>query len=281
MNGFEQLIVLGTGNAMVTKCFNTCFALQKGEKYLLVDTGGGNGILAALEKANIDAKKIDSLFITHSHTDHILGFPWVVRKIGALMNSGEYEGSFVVYGHSEALAAARTICELTVQNKFTKLFDDKIIFKTVADGEKLSVMGEEIEVFDIHSTKLKQFGFKTSAAGDKTLVCLGDEPCDKDCENIAQDADWLLCEAFCLYEDRERFKPYEKHHSTALDAAQLAEHLNIKKLVLWHTEDKTISQRKQRCRKDVKLWAKAIRYLMKEVPSVGIFTFMCEEDPRC
>ncbi|MBQ2752330.1 MAG: MBL fold metallo-hydrolase, partial [Oscillospiraceae bacterium] len=56
----------------------------------------------------------------------------------------------------------------------------------------------------------------------------------------------LLCEAFCLFGDRDRFKPYEKHHSTALDAAQLAERLNVSNLVLWHTEDKTIASRKQR-----------------------------------
>ena len=73
----------------------------------------------------------------------------------------------------------------------------------------------------------------------------------KGCEAIAQNADWLLCEAFCLFEDRERFKPYEKHHSTALDAAQLAERLDIKNLVLWHTEDKTITQRKQRYANEV------------------------------
>ena len=33
----EKLIVLGTGNAMVTKCYNTCFALQQGDEYVLVD----------------------------------------------------------------------------------------------------------------------------------------------------------------------------------------------------------------------------------------------------
>ena len=42
----ETLILLGTGNATVTKCFNTCFAIKTGEEYLLVDTGGGNGIMA-------------------------------------------------------------------------------------------------------------------------------------------------------------------------------------------------------------------------------------------
>lgn len=46
----RKLILLGTGNAMVTKCFNTCFALNIDDEYFLVDAGGGNGILAQLEK---------------------------------------------------------------------------------------------------------------------------------------------------------------------------------------------------------------------------------------
>lgn len=53
----RKLILLGTGNAMVTKCFNTCFALNIDDEYFLVDAGGGNGILAQLEKAQIDMTK--------------------------------------------------------------------------------------------------------------------------------------------------------------------------------------------------------------------------------
>ena len=36
----ERLIVLGTGNAQATHCYNTCYAMQKGEEYFLVDAGG-------------------------------------------------------------------------------------------------------------------------------------------------------------------------------------------------------------------------------------------------
>ena len=53
----EKLIVLGTGEAAVTRCFNTCFALKHKKEYLLVDAGGGNGILSALEKAE-DRKSV-------------------------------------------------------------------------------------------------------------------------------------------------------------------------------------------------------------------------------
>ena len=56
---------------------------------------------------------------------------------------------------------------------------------------------------------------------------------------------WLLAEAFCLYGQRDKFKPYEKHHSTVMDAAKLAQELNVPNLVLWHTEDTNYEHRKE------------------------------------
>ena len=45
-----RLVILGTGYAMATRCYNTCFALQQEQEgnYLLIDAGGGNGILRQL-----------------------------------------------------------------------------------------------------------------------------------------------------------------------------------------------------------------------------------------
>ena len=36
-----KLTMLGTGNAVVTNCYNTCFVLSDDGKYFLVDGGGG------------------------------------------------------------------------------------------------------------------------------------------------------------------------------------------------------------------------------------------------
>lgn len=79
-----------------------------------------------------------------------------------------------------------------------------------------------------------------------SLVCCGDEPLREDTEKFARECDWLLHEAFCMYEDREYFKPYEKHHSTVKDACEMAEHLGVKNLILYHTEDKNMAERKER-----------------------------------
>ena len=43
-----ELIMLGTGNAMVTRCYNTCFVLSSGEEYFLVDALAGNIFLLNL-----------------------------------------------------------------------------------------------------------------------------------------------------------------------------------------------------------------------------------------
>ncbi len=55
---------------------------------------------------------------------------------------------------------------------------------------------------------------------------------------------WLLHEAFCLSSEADVFHPYEKHHSTAKDACLLAEELQVKNLILYHTEDRNIACRK-------------------------------------
>ena len=41
-----RLTLLGTGHAMTTACYNTCFALTVQGRHLLVDGGGGSGLLA-------------------------------------------------------------------------------------------------------------------------------------------------------------------------------------------------------------------------------------------
>ena len=169
----DYITMLGTGNALATRCYNTCFTLHGEKGVLLVDAGGGNGILTQLEKAGIRREDISDLFVTHAHTDHLLGCVWI-------------------------------------------------------------------------TTKERQFGFAAQLSDGGRLCCLGDEPFSPQCRQDVEDADWLMSEAFCLYEDRDRFQPYEKHHSTVLDAARLAEELRVKNLILYHTEDRTLDTRRER-----------------------------------
>ena len=46
-----------------------------------------------------------------------------------------------------------------------------------------------------------------------------------------------------MYSEADTYKPYDKHHSTVKDACELAQKLNVKNLVLYHTEDRTVNRK--------------------------------------
>ncbi|MBR2216291.1 MAG: MBL fold metallo-hydrolase [Selenomonadaceae bacterium] len=242
----RTLTMLGTGCAMVTRCYNTCFMikLEDGDLFL-TDAGGGNGILRQLELAEADYDKLHYMFVTHGHTDHILGVIWVIRRIADLMNKGKYHGQFHIYCHDVVRDMLVTMVNLTLKKKDAAQLGQGIILHEIKDGERVEFLGLKLTAFDILSTKAKQYGYALEFADGMRLCCLGDEPYNEHSELYAKEADWLLSEAFCLYRDREIFNPYEKNHSTVKEAGEIAQRLGVKNLLLYHTEDKTIATRKE------------------------------------
>ena len=244
----NQITMLGTGNATVSQIYNTCFVLQTSSTLMLVDAGGGNGILAQLKKVNVQISDIHHLFVTHAHTDHVLGVIWVIRMVAQCKG---YEGLLHVYGNDKVMKVIKTIIDMILAKKQLAKVAERVVFHQLEDGDSFEVGDMKLECFDIQSTKEKQFGFRaelpSSDESGKPLVlaCLGDEPYNEQNRRYIVGADWMMCEAFCLYADRDTFKPYEKCHSTALDAGKLAEELGVKNLILYHTEEKTLANRKE------------------------------------
>lgn len=239
-----KLTMLGTGNAAVTECYNTCFVLSEGEKHFLVDGGGGNTVLSRLKQAGIDWKSIDTIFVTHKHIDHLLGIIWLVRMICQNINRGQYEGEATIYGHEEVIAIIHSIADQVLGQKEVNVIGKGLHLIPVSDGEEKEILGRKTTFFDIQSTKAKQFGFCMELADGEKLTCCGDEPYNPCEETYARGSKWMLHEAFCLYSQADVFKPYEKHHSTVKDACELAEELGVQNLLLYHTEDKNIKNRK-------------------------------------
>ena len=258
-----KLTMLGTGNAMVTNCYNTCFAFEEDGRCFLVDAGGGNTILSRLREAGIDWKQTRDIFVTHKHIDHILGIVWMMRIFCQNMKRGSCNGEARIYAHREVveilqnLAATllqknqadyirlQTLPERKAGNEAAFQAETCLRLIIVEDGEMTQILGHPVTFFDIHSTKAKQFGFTLEFAPKRRLTCCGDEPYNEAEYLYAKDSEWLLHEAFCLYEQADVFHPYEKHHSTAKDAALLAEQLGVKHLLLYHTEDKNLARRRE------------------------------------
>ncbi len=240
-----KLTMLGTGYATVTDCYNTCFVLNDGVKYLLVDGGGGNALLCRLKEAGINWKDIRDIFVTHKHIDHLLGIIWMVRMICQNMNRGTYDGEARIYAHDEVISLIERMARDLLGAKEVSFVGNRLRLITVGDGEEREIIGRKTAFFDIHSTKAKQYGFSMDLGGGAKLTCCGDEPYNECARKYAEGSKWLLHEAFCLYSQAARFRPYEKHHSTVKEACELAQRLGAENLLLYHTEDKNIKNRKE------------------------------------
>lgn len=234
-----KIIVIGTGTAFVTRYHNTSFVLDVSNEYFLVDGTGGNEILAQFEAKGLDWAKLHNAFLSHAHTDHLLGMIWVIRIIAYKIINGNYKGNFTLYGHEELIASVRKICKLCLQPKECDLFDRRIFFVSVHDHETFPILNYKFTFFDILSNKAKQFGFLLIYGAGKKLVFLGDEPVSEGMKIYLQNADWMLSEAFCLYTEREIHTPYKYFHSTVREASENAMKYHVKNLILWHTEDST------------------------------------------
>ena len=241
-----NITMLGTGNALVTECYNTCFILSGNGQNFLVDTGGGNAILHQLKHAGFSLTDIHDVFISHSHIDHILGVIWIIRISAQLMNKGKFSGDINIYSHDEVIPLIDDLARKLLLPYQYEFVHSRIHFHTVNSNETRKIIGHEVKFFDINSERTKQFGFIMDYDNGKKLAFCGDEPCNRECECYISGCEWVMHEAFCLYSEADIFSPYEKHHSTVKDACNTAQRLGVKNLLLYHTEDSDLPHRKER-----------------------------------
>lgn len=171
-----KLTILGTGNASVTACYNTCFLLTEGADRLLVDGGGGNGIFRQLKAAGERWQDIRSIFVTHKHLDHITGVLWLMRMMLQGMARGQYQGEATIYSHREVTGLLRQLAGLLLSEKETRFLDDRLHLVTVENGQSLPLLGQTATFFDIRSTKAAQYGFSITLPGGGKLTCCGESP---------------------------------------------------------------------------------------------------------
>ena len=160
-----KITMLGTGNATVTECYNTCFVLSGEGKHLLVDGGGGNTVLRRLKQAGTDWKDIRDIFVTHKHIDHLLGIIWMARMICQNMSRGTYDGEARIYAHDEVIALIDAMARKLLGAKESAFIGKRLHLITVGDGEEREIIGRKFAFFDILSTKAKQYGFCMDLGG--------------------------------------------------------------------------------------------------------------------
>lgn len=248
----EQLTAIGTGYAVATKCYTTCFTISDGTEHFMIDTGGGNGVLTNLEKLNISYQQIHHIFLSHCHNDHVMGAVWILRMIGQSMQIGTYEGKLHLYCHKSIADGLLQMCQFMLSPRLLPLFGERILFHCLTDGMTFDILGRKTIFFDTHSKKTVQYGVNIELINQKTFTYLGDEPYNPTCVSYAQGVDYLMHEAMCLNIEESQYHPHKIAHSTVKDAAECAVQLGVTNLILHHTEDNMLSARKKRYTEEAK-----------------------------
>lgn len=240
-----KLTMLGTGHGTATECYNTCFTLNENEnEYFLVDAGGGNGILKQLKDANIDIENIKNIFISHTHSDHILGAFWLVRVIARKYLSEGYEKELYIYGNDEVINALRKIIDVLLPHRFMELSNKYIKLIKVNEGESIEILNKKCTFFDIKSPDVKQFGFYMEIAPNKKFTFIGDESCQDETKKYVNNSEWLFADAYKPYlKGTEKGRKYR--HSTVGYTCQICQAQNVKNVILSHTLDDDLKNRKR------------------------------------
>ena len=253
----ERITMLGTGHAMVFDCFNTCFVYENENGKMLVDTGGGGQLLGQMRKAGIDDWDISAVYVSHRHTDHIMGLPWLFRGLGR-------DRKLKLYFHEDVMRVATGMMELLFPDTMESL-PEGVEFITVRDGDTAEILGRHVEFMDLHSPNVPQFGFKLTLEDGGAMVFHGDVPFHEANRERITGAEWLLHEAFNLSTEKMGPPPGGKGgpppmgkggpggpppggkgpgHSTVKQAASYARSLRVKNLLLFHGSDNDIQNRK-------------------------------------
>lgn len=247
----SKLIMLGTGAGFNKYFYNTCFVINHNDKNFLIDAGGSQEISYRLLEKNIELTEIHDIFISHSHTDHILGLIWLFKAFSAFGVFRKIQ-KLNIYCNQSVCDAIKGICKYTLPQRHIEKLQKCLNFIIIKPGDKLNIIGLDFSFFDSFDEGNNLTCFETIIDG-KSLVFLGDATCNNKNYDILKKKDYVMHEAFCLDKDADIYKPYEKHHSTVKSICESLKDFNIKNLILYHTVDDYKDSRKKEYLEEVKM----------------------------
>jgi ribonuclease BN (tRNA processing enzyme) len=107
------MVFVGSGGgAHGTRCHAAIAVGVAPQRVLLLDTAGGFEVVAGLKRAEIDLLAVTRIFLSHRHSDHLLGLEPLLLHIGLdAMWSRRRAGEVRIFGEPRVLAAAQAILD--------------------------------------------------------------------------------------------------------------------------------------------------------------------------
>ncbi len=210
---------------------NTAFTVRTENMLFLADAGPS--VFGDMYRAGIDPARIDTIFLSHGHADHILGFP----QMALLQKFITKDPPLRIYCTHTVRESISAITQLAFPeaadglNKFNwielaegprqshDLTDDiQLTTELVFGPPYMPVLGLRLDFFD----KNVSLAFSADTAPSETVASLG------------HNCDLLIHEASFSATMQPDISPELFFHSDARQAGQIAARANAKRLALVH-----------------------------------------------
>lgn len=239
-----RVTLLGTGSpAPIMRRFGPGVLVQAGGKTLLIDCG--RGTTQRLMQSGLRLGQVDALFLTHLHSDHIVGIPdlWLTGWLEA--NYAQRKGPFVVYGPAGTQGLMDGLTKAYDWDIKARIADQDLKpdniravvseFKPGVIYDQGGVMVTAIEVD--HGELLKPaFGFRVDYAG-RSVTISGDTRFSPNLMGKAMGTDLLIHQVAAVREallESPVFKVILSHHTSPEEAGTLFSAVKPKLAVYYH-----------------------------------------------
>ena len=227
-----KVTLLGTGTPTPRPgSFSASTLVEAGPERLIFDLGRGSSI--RLFQKKIPLGSITAHFITHLHSDHVVGLPdiWLTGWLGTPY--GSRKSPMVIYGPKGTVAMTENLTKAFSEDIRIRIDDENyppegIAFaaKDIEPGLVYDRNGVKVSAIDVnHGEKIKpSFGYTIEFDGKK-VVLSGDTRPDARVERAAEGADLLIHEVAvidpALLKDYPNYRAIEDHHTSPEAAGKI------------------------------------------------------------
>jgi ribonuclease Z len=234
-----RVTLLGTGTPFPNaERFGSAILVEVAGKTLLFDCG--RGVVIRLTQVRVNPKDIDGLFLTHLHSDHVVGIPdlwlsgWFLGRSKPLRMWGPQGTSSMAKHLAQAFAFDIRIRQAAPDPLPAEGVE--IDAKEIEQGEIYSDGSTRVSAFLVdHGTVKPAFGYRIDSAGHSVVIS-GDT---KFCQNLvdfARGADCLIHAAWSA-DWKNPAPPSKRSIASAEDAGRVLAIVKPKLGVVYHYKD--------------------------------------------